>query len=266
MAREGQVRKLSPDFLAEPNAGSNIKKVVAVMSGKGGVGKSTVTALLAAAATRAGYKVGVLDADLTGPSIPRMFGVTARPQSGPNGLVPPVSRGGVAVMSINLLLEHEDQPVIWRGPLVAGTVKQFWSEVSWGELDFLFVDMPPGTSDVPLTVMQSLPLDGVVLVTSPQDLVFMVVRKALQMAKTMEVRILGLVENMSYVICPDCRRRIDVFGPGQSGQAALEADLTFWGSMPFDPKLAKFGDEGSIEQYESELMTKMAQGLAAQLK
>ncbi|TCL76989.1 Mrp family chromosome partitioning ATPase [Hydrogenispora ethanolica] len=224
-----------------------IKRVVAVMSGKGGVGKSSVTALLAAELRRRGLAVGILDADVTGPSIPKLFGLKGR--AGHNGVAmePLQSAGGVKVISINLLLEQEDQPVIWRGPLVAGVVKQFFAEVDWGDLDYLLVDLPPGTGDVPLTTMQSLPLDGMIVVSSPQELVELIVKKAVHMAEQMRTPILGMVENYSYLECPDCHRRIDLFGPSRAEAVAADFGLALLGRLPLVPEVATLADAGRIE-------------------
>ena len=228
---------------------SDIRHVIAVMSGKGGVGKSSVAALLAVALRRQGRRVGVLDADITGPSIPRMFGLHKPPMVGPLGIIPAESKTGVKVISINLLLPNEDEAVIWRGPLISGAIKQFWGEVYWGDLDTLVIDLPPGTSDASLRVMQSIPLSGVVLVTSPQDLAGMVVRKAARMAQHLSVPILGLVENMSYVTCPDCGRRIEVFGPSKAESTAVQLGIPLLGNLPLDPNLAARCDAGQIEDY-----------------
>jgi len=228
---------------------NEVRRVVAVMSGKGGVGKSSVAGLLAVALKRQGQRVGVLDADITGPSIPRMFGVHHLPLHGPVGLIPPVSRTGIAIMSINLLLPDEDEAVIWRGPLIGGAIRQFWNEVVWGQLDMLVIDLPPGTSDASLTVMQSIPLNGVVLVTSPQDLAGMVVRKAAHMAGHLHVPILGLIENMAYLDCPGCGQRIHLFGPSNAEDTAARLGVPLLGSLPLDPELALWCDEGRIEDY-----------------
>ncbi|MBU0492864.1 MAG: Mrp/NBP35 family ATP-binding protein [Chloroflexi bacterium] len=228
---------------------NDIHHVIAVMSGKGGVGKSSVAGLLAVALKRQGHTVGVLDADITGPSVPRMFGVNHSPLHGPAGIIPPVSKTGIAIMSINLLLPDEDEAVVWRGPLIGGVIKQFWGDVTWGQLDTLVIDLPPGTSDASLTVMQSIPLSGVVLVTSPQDLAGMVVRKAAHMAEHLHVPILGLVENMAYLDCPGCDRRIQLFGPSNAEANAARLGIPFLGSLPLDPELAVWCDEGRIEDY-----------------
>ena len=235
-------------FLEAPNKGANIKKVIGIVSGKGGVGKSMVTSLLATGAIRSGCRAGILDADITGPSIPRMFGIEETQILGSGeGLIPAATRTGINVMSINLLLPDSESPVIWRGPVIAGTVKQFWTDVIWGDLDYLFVDMPPGTGDVPLTVFQSLPLDGIVIVTSPQELVSMIVGKAVRMAATMNVPVLGLVENMSYVECPDCGKKIYLFGEKGSSEVAEKYDISRTVSLPVMPQLAALCDAGRVE-------------------
>jgi len=231
---------------------NDIKHVIAVMSGKGGVGKSAVSALVAVSLARKGYRVGILDADITGPSVPKMFGLNERPVNAGQYLLPVKTPTGIAVMSLNLLLEREDQPVLWRGPIIAGAVKQFWTDVAWGRLDYLVVDMPPGTGDVPLTVMQSLPLDGVIIVTSPQDLANMVVKKAVNMVHQMEVPMVGLVENMSYLRCPDCGREIKIFGDSHADQLTA-AGLPLLEKLPLDPELAQLCDDGQIEKYKAEL-------------
>lgn len=233
------------------NAFSRVKKVIGVVSGKGGVGKSFVTSLLACAMKRAGYQVGIMDADITGPSIPKMFGVRGQVLGSEEGMVPMQTENGVKIMSINLLLENEEDPVIWRGPVIAGVVKQFWNETDWGDLDYLFVDMPPGTGDVPLTVFQSLPVDGIVIVTSPQELVQMIVKKAYNMAEMMHVPVLGVVENFSYFICPDCGKEIKVFGESHIEWVAGELALPVFGKMPIDPEYAKKADEGKFYQIEN---------------
>jgi Mrp family chromosome partitioning ATPase len=228
---------------------NKIGQAMAVLSGKGGVGKSSVAALLAVALKRQGHQVGVLDADITGPSQPKMFGLHEPPAMGPMGIMPAETAAGIKVMSINLLLPHEDQAVIWRGPLISGAIKQFWQDVVWGQLDYLIVDLPPGTSDASLTVMQSIPLNGVVLVTSPQDLAGMVVRKAARMALQMKVSTVGLVENMSYATCPNCGERIEVFGPSQAMRTANQLGVPLLGQLPLDPELARRCDAGEIEGY-----------------
>lgn len=238
------------EFL-EQNQLSNIKRVVAIMSGKGGVGKSSITALLANIFTRDGYQVGILDADLTGPSIPKMYGLKGRPEGNEEVIYPlRTSYFGIRVMSMNLLLEKEDEPVIWRGPVISGAIRQFWTDVAWGELDYLLVDLPPGTGDVPLTVMQSLPLNGIIIVSSPQELAVMVVRKAIRMAGIMNAKIIGLIENMAYVNCPECGKKILVFGEPKGKDVAEETGLELLSTLPLDPHLAKLVDEGKIEDYD----------------
>ena len=239
---------------------NNVSHVIAIMSGKGGVGKSLVTGLLATALRRMGHKVGVLDADITGPSIPKMFFTNgARPGSSPMALLPPKTKTGISIMSINLLLESEDQAVIWRGPLISNTIKQFWTEVLWGDLDFLLVDLPPGTSDASLTVLQSLPMSGVVLVTSPQNLAGMVVRKAAHMVRDIGIPILGLLENMSYFVCPDTGTHHEVFGPGNPELMASQLAMPFLGCLPIDPVIASLCDRGEVEQYPGDLFGPIAQ-------
>jgi len=236
------------DLRAPANEGSNVKKVIGVVSGKGGVGKSLVTSLLAVAAAGTGKKAGILDADITGPSIPHAFGITEKAMSDGVSIFPVASQGGVQVMSINLVLENERDPVLWRGALIASAVKQFWTDVAWGDLDYLFVDMPPGTGDVPLTVFQSLPVDGIVIVTSPQDLVSMVVEKAIRMAEKMGIPVLGIVENMSYVTCPDCGAKIRIFGTGHIDEITGEHGISKVAELPIDPQLAYLVDEGLVEE------------------
>jgi len=231
---------------------NNIKHVLAVFSGKGGVGKSSVAALMAVGLARQGYKVGILDADITGPSIPKMFGLKDRPDAFDNHILPVKTSLGIAVMSLNLLLPREDDPVIWRGPILAGVVKQFWTDVVWGKLDYLIVDLPPGTGDVPLTVMQSLPLDGLMVVTSPQDLSLMVVKKAIKMTEHMGIPILGMVENMSYLKCPRCGEEIYVFGIGKAEDVACQTGVRLIEVLPLDPKLSELSDRGRIEEYETD--------------
>jgi ATP-binding protein involved in chromosome partitioning len=243
----------------QAQAGNKIDHVVAVLSGKGGVGKSSVAALLAVALNRQGKRVGVLDADITGPSIPKIFGLHETPVVLPAGLVPITTKTGIEVMSINLLLPNEDEAVIWRGPLIGNTIKQFWTDVMWGNLDFLILDLPPGTSDASLTVMQAIPLSGVVLVTSPQDLAGMVVRKAARMAQQLGTPILGLVENMSHVICPQCGEHIEVFGPSQAMHTASQLGIPLLGRLPLDPALARRCDAGQIETYAAPLFEPIAQ-------
>ena len=238
---------------------NNVDHVVAVLSGKGGVGKSSVAALLAVALNRQGQRVGVLDADITGPSIPKMFGLHRPPPMGPTGILPAETEAGIKAMSINLLLPNEDEAVIWRGPLISRAIKQFWQDVAWGELDYLIVDLPPGTSDASLTVMQSIPLNGIVLVTSPQDLAGMVVRKAARMAQQMGAQILGVVENMSYITCPKCGEKIEVFGPSQALHTTAQLRVPLLGRLPLDPELARRCDAGEIEEYGAELFKPIAE-------
>ncbi len=233
------------------NAASNIKKVIGVVSGKGGVGKSFVTSSLASAMNKAGFKVGVLDADITGPSIPKMFGVHGQVYGTEEGMVPMVAEDGTKIISINLLLDDEEAPVIWRGPVIAGVVKQFWNETVWGDIDYLFVDMPPGTGDVPLTVFQSLPVDGIVVVTSPQELVQMIVKKAYNMANMMNIPVLGVVENFSYLKCPDCGKEIKVFGESHVDAVADELGIPVLGKMPIDPAYAESADKGRFFEMEN---------------
>ncbi len=238
---------------------NHIQRVLAVVSGKGGVGKSSVAAMLAVALRRQGKRVGVLDADITGPSVPRMFGLHGAPPMGPLGILPAETASGIRVISINLLLPDEDEAVIWRGPLIGGAIKQFWGDVVWGDLDVLVVDLPPGTSDASLTVMQSIPLNGVVLVTSPQDLAGMVVRKAARMAWTMKIPIVGLIENMAYTVCPRCGERIEIFGPSQALRTALQLGVPLLGQLPLDPQLALRCDAGDIEGYAAEAFAPIAE-------
>ena len=242
-----------PESLVEPaNAMSNIRHVVAVVSGKGGVGKSLVTSLLAVLANRKGLNVGILDADVTGPSIPKTFGVNERAKGSDLGIFPALTKKGIKIMSVNLLLENATDPVVWRGPVIAGTVKQFWTDVVWEDVDYLFVDMPPGTGDVPLTVFQSLPVDGIVIVTSPQELVSMIVEKAVNMAKLMNVPILGVVENMSYYQCPDCGKKHALFGESKIEETAERLGIHNVARLPLDPELAKVCDQGLVELFEGD--------------
>ena len=238
------------DFSAKLNAASKVGKVIAVASGKGGVGKSFVSTMLAVAAMRQGKKVGILDADITGPSIPKAFGLSGGAYQGPDGIEPSVSNGGIRVMSLNMLVEDPSDPVVWRGPVIAGAVKQFWTDVHWGDLDLIVVDMPPGTGDVPLTVFQSLPVDGVVVVSSPQELVEMIVSKSVKMANMMKKPVVGLVENMSYVKCPDCRRKIEPFGASKVDAMAQKFDIPATVRLPIDPSFAASIDAGAAEFVE----------------
>ena len=243
-------RQQPQSFLEKTNDLSHVKKVIGVVSGKGGVGKSLVTSLLATTLRRRENQVAVLDADITGPSIPKCFGMKQRALSDENGIYPVETKTGIKVMSINLLLEEETSPVVWRGPVIAGAIKQFWTAVIWGNVDYMFVDMPPGTGDAPLTVFQSLPVDGILIVTSPQELVGMIVSKAVEMAKMMNVPVLGLVENMSYVTCPDCGREIHVFGESHIDEVAAKYALPVLGKLPMEPRLAAACDRGAIELFE----------------
>ena len=231
------------DLKVPANEYTHVKKVIGVVSGKGGVGKSMVTASLARMMREQGYSVGILDADITGPSIPKMYGIHEHAVGNELGMFPCIAKDETRIMSVNLLLDSEDTPVIWRGPIIAGVVKQFWNEVLWGDLDYLFVDMPPGTGDVPLTVFQSLPLDGVVIVSSPQDLVQMIVKKAYYMARQMDIPILGIVENFSYLEGPDCKKKISVFGESHVEEIAKELNIDVLGKMPIDPKLAEMVEQ-----------------------
>ncbi|MCI5900202.1 MAG: Mrp/NBP35 family ATP-binding protein [Firmicutes bacterium] len=252
---EGCPSKNNPaSFQVEPNPYTEVKHVIGVVSGKGGVGKSLVTASLANMMAAKGYRVGILDADITGPSIPKMYGIHGPAQADDEGIYPILADNDIKIMSINLLMPDEEAPVIWRGPVISGMVKQFWTDVIWGELDYLFVDMPPGTGDVPLTVFQSLPVEGIVIVTSPQDLVQLIVKKAYHMAKSMNIPILGVVENYSYLKCPDCGREISVFGQSRIEEVAKQLDLKILGKMPIDPKLAELSDAGKFADAQNEYL------------
>ncbi len=240
---------------------NNITKVIGVVSGKGGVGKSLVTSMLAVSMRRKGYKVGILDADITGPSIPKMFGINQKASGGEFGIYPERTHNDLKIMSINLLLDDVESPVIWRGPLIGNMVKQFWTDVIWGDLDFLFFDMPPGTGDVPLTVFQSVPVNGIVVVTSPQDLVSMIVKKAYNMANAMHIPVLGIVENMSWIECPDCGKRISMYGTSHLDEIAKELALPVLGRMPIRPELADLCDKGEIEKFDSADLAEAAERL-----
>ena len=248
-------------MIEKPHRLSNIKKVVAVMSGKGGVGKSLVTSLLAVLASRAGYKTAILDADITGPSIPKAFGIKEKAMGNDEGILPVESRTGIKMMSVNLLLEEDNTPVVWRGPVIAGTVKQFWTDVLWGDIDIMFIDMPPGTGDVPLTVFQSLPVDGIVIVTSPQDLVSMIVAKAVKMANMMHIPVLGFVENYAYLECPDCGKKINVFGASKLDEIAEAFNLPVLARLPIDPKVAESYDNGKMEDVDTSKMEKVLEAV-----
>ena len=242
-------------MLKAPHKDSSVKKVIGVVSGKGGVGKSLTTSLLTSFAHKQGLSVGIMDADITGPSIPKMFGVTERMSGDENGINTVLSPSGIQMVSMNLLLDEENAPVIWRGMVISGTVMQFWTDVIWKDVDLLFIDMPPGTGDVPLTVFQSIPLAGIVIVTTPQDLVKMVVEKAVNMARIMNVPVLGLVENMSYLSCPDCGKQIEVFGQSKAKWIAAEYGIPAVARMPLDPTIAKLADEGRIEDYDASALS-----------
>ena len=248
----GERQQDPKSFLEAPHQMSTIRKVIGVVSGKGGVGKTMVTSMMAVLLNRKGYNTAILDADVTGPSIPKAFGIHEKAQGSEWGLLPCKSKKGIDIMSVNLLLEDDTTPVVWRGPIIAGTVKQFWTDVIWSDVDFMFVDMPPGTGDVPLTVFQSIPLDGIIIVTSPQELVSMIVAKAVNMAKMMNIPILGVVENMSYVKCPCCGEEIKVFGESHLDEVAEQHGLRVLGRLPMDPALAKVCDLGVVELFEGD--------------
>lgn len=239
-------------MLEKPHDMSQIKKVIGVVSGKGGVGKSMISSLLAVNMNRKGYRTAILDADITGPSIPKAFGIHGRALASEEGIFPAETPTGLSVISVNLMLEKDTDPVVWRGPVIAGVVKQFWTDVIWGDVDYMFVDMPPGTGDVPLTVFQSIPVDGIVVVTSPQELVSMIVGKAVKMAEIMNIPIIGIVENMSYAQCPDCGKKINLFGASKLEDVAKQYDLKILGRMPINPKLAAACDKGAIELYSGD--------------
>ena len=250
-------RKAPRSLVEKSNTGSQVKKVIGVVSGKGGVGKSLVTSLLAASMRKKGYSVSVLDADITGPSIPKMFGLSGKAQARENGILPAESENGTKIMSVNLLLDHETDPVIWRGPLIAETVKQFWKDVYWGAVDYMFVDMPPGTGDVPLTVFQSLPVDGIIVVASPQDLVGMIVGKAVKMAEMMHIPVLGIVENMAYYECPTCHDKHYIFGKNDIAGLAETYHIGTTAQIPINPALAEACDKGKIEEYKTDYLDQM---------
>lgn len=245
-------RKEKVDFSEKPHEMSRIKKVIGIVSGKGGVGKSLVTSMLAVTMNRKGYNTAILDADITGPSIPKAFGIKQKAMGNEFGILPVKSRTGIEIMSVNLLLENDTDPVVWRGPIIAGTVKQFWTDVIWEDVDFMFIDMPPGTGDVPLTVFQSIAVDGIIIVTSPQELVSMIVSKAVKMAEMMKIPVLGLVENMSYFKCPDCNHEHPLFGESHIEQIAEKFGLKVLGRLPVDPKIAAACDKGMIELFEGD--------------
>lgn len=245
------------DMHVKPHELSRIKKVIGIVSGKGGVGKSLTTAMLAVTAARNGFSTAVLDADITGPSIPKMFGITEKATGNDLGILPVISRTGVEIMSMNLLLENDTEPVIWRGPVIAGAVMQFWTDVIWNDVDYMFVDMPPGTGDVPLSIFQSIPLSGIIIVTTPQDLVSMIVKKAVLMAEKMNIPVLGLVENMSYAVCPDCGKHIEIFGKSKADQFAADFGIKNTTRIPFDESITKCADSGLIELYEGDYLEEM---------
>lgn len=252
----------SRDLHVQLNQYSSVKKVIGVVSGKGGVGKSLVTSLLACATAAKGNSVAILDADVTGPSIPKSFGIHGLAESNAMGLMPRESKSmGIKVMSANLLLESEDMPVVWRGPVISGLIQQFWTDVAWGDVDYMFVDMPPGTGDVPLTVFQSLPVDGIVIVTTPQDLVTMIVKKAYNMARKMDIPILGIVENMSYFECPDCKKKYEIFGESKIDEVAKELDIPVLAKLPINPAITKLVDKGAIELAEVEEINSAINGI-----
>ena len=244
--------------LLKPQRKEGIKRYIAVMSGKGGVGKSLVTGLLATSFSKKGFKVGILDADVTGPSIPKMFGLRQKVFSTGSNLLPAETPQGIKVMSLNLLLENEEMPVIWRGPIIAKVIKQFWEEVLWGQLDYLLVDLPPGTADATITVMQTIPLDGIIIIASPQELAVMIVKKAIHMAKDVDIPILGLIENMSYAVCPKCDEKLEFFGKSQAEKLADDMNIRLLGKLPIDPRIAQLCDEGKIEKYSNGSFEKVA--------
>ena len=254
-----------PQSLIEPTGEyNNIKHVIGVVSGKGGVGKSMTASMLAVLLNRMGKNVGILDADITGPSIPKTFGITSPAMQNEIGILPAETESGIKIISINMMLPEKDSPVLWRGPIIAGAVKQFWHDVVWGDLDYLIIDCPPGTGDVPLTVFQTIPLDGVVIVTSPQDLVSLIVKKAYNMAEMMNIPVLGIVENMSYVVCPDCGKKIALFGSG-SETVAEELGVPLLAKMPVDPSLSQMVDNGVFERFECDYLTSAAEEIDKKL-
>ena len=252
------------DFRASLRAGSSVKKVIGIVSGKGGVGKSLVTSLLASKVNKDGFRTAILDADITGPSIPKTFGVTQKAMGNDSGIFPAETDTGIEIMSVNMLLENDTDPVLWRGPVIAGTVKQFWTDVIWNDVDVMFIDMPPGTGDVPLTVFQSIPVDGIIIVTSPQDLVSLIVSKAVNMARLMNIPIIGIVENMSYVECPDCGKKIEIFGKSHTEETAKQFGIPVLARIPVNPELASQCDKGVIELFEGDWMGAVADAVEAQ--
>lgn len=258
--------RTAESLLEKPHDLSDIKKVIGIVSGKGGVGKSLVTGLTAILSQRNGFQTAILDADITGPSIPKMFGIHEKAVANELGLLPIKTKTGIEIMSLNLLIEHDTDPVVWRGPIIAGTVKQFWTDVIWGDVDFMFIDMPPGTGDVPLTVFQSIPVDGIIVVASPQELVSMIVEKAVNMANMMNIPILGLVENMSYVKCTDCGKHIKLFGESHMEEIAADKGLSVLGKIPVEPKLAASCDTGMLELFEGDWLNALADQLVSMIK
>ena len=256
-------RRTKEDFSAKPHELNHIKKVIGVVSGKGGVGKSLITALLAVSMNRNGYAAAVLDADITGPSIPKMFGIKEKAAGSDLGIFPVKSRTGIEIMSVNLLLEKDTDPVIWRGPILSGTVRQFWTDVIWGDVDYMFIDMPPGTGDVALTVFQSIPVDGLVIVTSPQEMVAMIVSKAVKMAEMMKIPIIGLIENMGYITCPDCGKKIKLFGESHIQDIAKKHRIDVLATLPIDPRLSLACDKGMIELFEGDWLDATVERLIA---
>ena len=254
--------RTSPQSFIEPlNPQSKVKKVIGIVSGKGGVGKSLITGMLATLFSRKGYKTAVMDADITGPSIPKMFGIDGRARGTEDGIIPAVSRNEIKIMSVNLLLENPMDPVVWRGPVIAGVVKQFWTDVIWGDIDYMFVDMPPGTGDVPLTVFQSIPLDGIIIVSTPQDLVAMIVNKAVGMAHLMDIPIIGVVENMSYVECPDCGKKIFLYGDSHIDRICEEDNIPLLGRIPISPDITHNCDMGLIEDFTGDFLDKAVEAI-----
>lgn len=258
-------RTAPQDLIAKPHEGTHVKHVIAIVSGKGGVGKSLVTSLMAVQMQRRGFKTAILDADITGPSIPKAFGLATHATGSETGINPVTTKSGIEVMSMNLLVENTTDPVVWRGPVISGAVKQFWTDVMWGDIDYMFVDMPPGTGDVPLTVFQSLPIDGIFVVTSPQELVSMIVEKALKMSDMMHVPVLGLIENMSYFECPDNHKKYEIFGPSRVQESAEKYEIPHTAKLPIDPNFAAACDKGDIESYPSTYLDDTAEYLESVL-
>lgn len=259
-------KQMEESFKVKLSENSHVKKVIGIVSGKGGVGKSLVTGLSAVAMNKKGYKTAIMDADITGPSIPKMFGIGKANYADESGLLPATTEGGIKVMSLNMLMENETDPVIWRGPVIAGIVKQFWTDVNWGDVDFMFVDMPPGTGDVPLTVFQSLPVDGIIVVSTPQELVNMIVEKAVNMANMMNIPVLGIVENMSYMNCPHCGEPINIFGNSKLESYAASNGIDILGRIPLDPKIAGLIDEGKAEEVENDYLESLVYILDGMIK